>query len=315
MLRGIDRWVLILIALISFLLNPVRGAEVLPEPMMLRFGFSSTLFPSIKKADAEASIKVWGDRALGARLTDAVTVPLYFERSEDLLAAFSREEIDLVALRGLELFLVADDLKLNALILNSVNGSVTEEYRILVRRDSGIKALADLKGKRIGMQQGIDLDMGTLWLDTVVLQEQGMPAVDFFGEMVLQSKESRGVLGVFFGTEEACMVSLSVFETMVELNPQLGEALCDIIVSPKFIPQVVCFRKSYPLPRLEVYLDTVAHVHENPFGKQMLTVFGIDQLVIGNIDDLETVKEWMELHESLLQQVKEVAPAGQGGQP
>ena len=67
----------------------------------------------------------------------------------------------------------------------------------------------------------------------------------------------------------------SIFETMVELNPQLGERLTVIARSPAFSNGIICIRRGF-YDRMGAQIEEViAMMHEDPAGRQMLALFHI----------------------------------------
>ena len=65
---------------------------------------------------------------------------------------------------------------------------------------------------------------------------------------------------------------------MVEMNPQLGNQLETVAVSPSVVPFVFCFRADYTSPIRKQILDAIANWHTTPAGRQILTIFQCDAL-------------------------------------
>lgn len=84
----------------------------------------------------------------------------------------------------------------------------------------------------------------------------------------------------------------SSFETMVELNPQLGRDLKVIARPAPFSNGLLCIRRGfYELvgPQLE---EVTGSMHEKVTGEQLLTLFHADRLVPfeeGDLIDLEAL--------------------------
>ncbi|MBN2161480.1 MAG: PhnD/SsuA/transferrin family substrate-binding protein [Pontiellaceae bacterium] len=307
------RTFLILIAIIACCLTPsVRPAWAEDEPaQIIRFGFCKSLFPNISKSDADAAIKVWGDHAFQSGSVNYITVPVQFETAEEIRQALHDGKLETVVIRGNDVLTILDEVHKDPLILNVTNGSVYEEYRLLVRENSGIKDLAGLRGKSLAMSENISLNMAFIWLDTLALKQEGTGIEELFGKVVLFPKDSRAVLSVFFGAQDACLVSQGVYETMMELNPQIGKQLRVVMLSPKFVNMVIAYQRDYPLERLDESLDFVMHFHQDAETKQMMTVFGIDQLLVGGLDELDSIQEWVTRHDELLESKSSVNGGGE----
>lgn len=65
--------------------------------------------------------------------------------------------------------------------------------------------------------------LGPEWLDGLLAAEGRGPMGSFFGPAAWETKFSQSVLPVFFGNAEACLTSRRGFETMGEMNPQVGK--------------------------------------------------------------------------------------------
>ena len=282
---------------------PMVGASAEAEgDTMFNIGFSNHLFTKAKKADALASVKVWGDAILSSRKIEMDSTPVIYEDAGEIKAALLAEEVDFVAMRSEEFFRVSSEVALDSLHFASVQGDSAEEYVLLVRCDSEVETLAELQGKTFLFSSACQFCLGRLWLETL-LMKQGISGLDGFFESIESSpKTSRAIMGVFFGKADACLAPRSGFETMVELNPQIGKTLKALKTSPGFIPAVMCMRESFESPVKTELLAAIRGMDKNPSGKQVLTIFGYDALAIGDIEDLAATREWFDLHALLKKQ-------------
>ncbi len=91
----------------------------------------------------------------------------------------------------------------------------------------------------------IGFSRSIIWLD-VELARAGLPAAEyFFDPMAHVGKVSEVLLPVFFGKEDACLVTQKVFDIMAELNPQISRQLKIVAASKGYIPGFLAFRKNY----------------------------------------------------------------------
>jgi len=116
------------------------------------------------------------------------------------------------------------------------------------------------------------------WLETMLDTEGLGVGTDFWDTITSVKKLSRVVLPVFFGKADACLVTRRGFDLLAELNPQVGDRLRAIAVSPEVVPVVMFFRTDYAPPSKDSLLDALSRLHETPAGQQVLTVFQIDRL-------------------------------------
>jgi phosphonate transport system substrate-binding protein len=281
---------LILSAMLLFLPTAYSDRET------FSVSFSSELFSDVNEADALASIRVWADTILNRRGLVQTTTPTIFTDQARIRQNLQEGSVDLVGLMPPEFFQLEDTVALDHLHFTSINGSITEEFLLLVRRDSGIETMADLQHKKIALVDSVRMQMSTLWLETLLLEKYQMNLQEFFGSVRADNKSSRAVLSTFFRQTEACLVSQNSFKMMVELNPQLGKQLHTLEISPAFIPALLCFRSNYD-PELKKEVLAGMHALENNIsGQQILMVFGAERLVAGSLDDLLTTRRWYERH-------------------
>ncbi len=95
-----------------------------------------------------------------------------------------------------------------------------------------------------------------MWLDTFLVKQGLTRSKYFFTNIKEVDKVSQAVLPVFFKQADACLVSRSGFETMVELNPQIGEQLAIQATSPGFILGGVFFRRDFRADIKKLIMDT-----------------------------------------------------------
>ncbi len=265
----------------------------------LAVGFSSQLFSDVNESDAMASIRVWADTILQRRGIDKSSAPVIFPDENSIRQDLQNETVDLFCLIPQELFLLENENKLEHLHFTSVNGRICEEYLLLVRSDSGISGISDLKGKRLALSDNIRMRLAPLWLETVLLETHGLDLQGFFAKVRTETKSSHSVLTTFFGKSDACLVNRQGFEVMVDLNPQLGKQLRILQVSPPFIPAVLCIRKGYDPALKKEVLAGIRELNSDISGQQILTVFGADRLVVGTLDDLKITRTWYDRNRSL----------------
>jgi ABC-type phosphate/phosphonate transport system substrate-binding protein len=173
------------------------------------------------------------------------------------------------------------------------NGQIGRRYLVLTRRDSGLNALSDLRGKNILKLDYAALGAALRWLDTLLAAGRLGPQEQFFGSVEVVGKPSAAVLSVFFGKKSACVVDESSFKIMKELNPQVGVALQVVASSEKFADVVICVGES-GWPSEAVKAETIralADLAQDPGGRQVLTLFKIDQMVPFRDEYLDTIRQ------------------------
>ena len=133
-------------------------------------------------------------------------------------------------------------------------------------------ALEGLQGKSILVESGNRGDLPQAWLNQVVNDEAAKKAADFFSRIQTTEKASRAILPTFFGSADACLVSLNAFETASELNPQIKQQLQIVATSPNFIEQVFCKRSSYSNMTQQSVLEGAKQFESDPSGAQVMSL-------------------------------------------
>jgi ABC-type phosphate/phosphonate transport system substrate-binding protein len=186
------------------------------------------------------------------------------------------------------------------------NGQVGRRYLVLTRRDSGLNALSDLRGKSILKLEVAAVGAGRHWLDTLLAASRLGSQERFFGNVEVVGKPSAAVLSVFFGKKSACVVDESSFKIMKELNPQVGRALQVVASSERFADVVICVRTGgWPSDALKAEtIQALADLPQDPGGRQILTLFKIDQMVPFRDEYLDTIRQLRATYAKLAQEDK-----------
>jgi phosphonate transport system substrate-binding protein len=211
----------------------------------------------------------------------------------------------------------AEFLKLDPALIGNIfvglrDGEAEEVYVILIRQAAGLKALADLRGKRLMVLDNNRTSLARLWLDRA-LGEAGLPvAGEFFKTITVKDKVSTVVLPVFFAAADACLVTRRGFHVMTELNPQVGRQLREIAASPPLLPSLVCIRADYAMPTREVVLSAMRNAGNNPGSQQLFTVFQIGDLTERPLSSVDTTREFLAACERLQHTNRSPTPPASG---
>jgi hypothetical protein len=92
---------------------------------------------------------------------------------------------------------------------------------------------------------------------------------------------------------------------MVSLNPQLGRELTILVESPNFVKAIIGINKKQ---RTEEYRklieESLAELHQEPNGQQLLSIFRLEKLVPFKTEHLSSIKELLQEHHQLKQKQK-----------
>ena len=299
MRRVLRRGIAAVLALLASVPGHARESE---RRLVFEVGYTTALAYDIAVNDSRTATQGWVKTVIDRAGIDADAEVVIFQDLQPLVAAVNAEKLDLAVLLPLEFVEIADQAPLRPMLTTSSRGSILHEYVLLVSPDRGTTSLAQLSGKSLVLEKGGKGRVPGMWLDVLLLRAGLTPSEVFFKSTRQVTSTSRAVLPVFFGQADACVVSREGFDTMVELNPQLGAKLSVLAVSPGFLRGVVCLRQDV----YELYGDTIMEsllsLHTDPRGQQLLHLFHVSELVRVGEGFLDQVMALSEEHEALAEE-------------
>ena len=172
------------------------------------------------------------------------------------------------------------------------NGQVGYEYVLTVDRGNGITQLPQLRGKSVNIQgtRGTD-SIPRLWLDALLRQHGLANATAFFGRIKAVKKSSQAVLPVFFHQADTTVITREAYDTLVELNPQIGKSLEITAHSPRYLQTLLAVRKTLPPALKEKIIDAGLKLASYPRGSQILNLFRSEGVTRFKAADLKSLQE------------------------
>ncbi|MFH1569205.1 MAG: PhnD/SsuA/transferrin family substrate-binding protein [Gemmatimonadota bacterium] len=261
---------------------PAPGAAapaVSDTARVLDVGYSAELLSGVDLDDARAATAVWISRVVERTGVKASTDVRIFTDTASMLRSLEAEEVDLLVLSPLQYLEIRTSPLLRAVFISSLGGDVGKSYLLLVRRDGPARQLRDLRGRRLLVHRSGLGQVADRWLDAHLLR-LGLPTqAEFFASTQVVERSSQAVLPVLFGQADACLVAVDEYETMCELNPQLHRDLMELDRSPSLPRGPICLRPAVYEELAEVFDESLLSLHSDPEGRQLLALFGVDQLV------------------------------------
>lgn len=284
---------LLLAAAVCLQVGLAQSAEI------VRVEFSRLIIGEINENDTMAAVKLWSTALV---VTDDFSVnvqPIIYEDARGIEIALNKCMVDLINLGVDEFFDLQHLLDPEKFIVAVNGGTITEEYLLLARTKSHIADIKDLKGGALRFSKNARTVLSTIWLD-VKLAEAGLPSTEhFFDQMIPANKISGALLPVFFGKADACLVTRKGFNTMAELNPQISHQLRILAASKEYIPGFLAFRKSYHSEIKDVVVNNIKTWHQTSAGRQILTIFQMDDLVFQPFEIIVPTMELIKEHRRL----------------
>ncbi|ACB77405.1 phosphate/phosphite/phosphonate ABC transporter substrate-binding protein [Opitutus terrae] len=269
------------------------------EPPPLRVALLQRMFVEVNENDARAAMLAWAKTMGRERGIPVVLEPNFLTSIEEVRLAFRRGTIDAVTLPADDYWALRPDKPEGPFIAGAVDGSIEEEYVLVVRKDRGLDSLPQLRGRSLTVYDNPRACLAPIWLETLLLELNGERIPEFFGRVAHNPRLSRVVLPVFFGQSDAALVTLRGFRLMSELNPQVGEQLVVLAVSPPVLPVVFCFRPGFTSPYRAKLLQAVNTFHQTSAGQQTLTLFQTDRLIECPVEAIAGACAMLDRHEQL----------------
>jgi ABC-type phosphate/phosphonate transport system substrate-binding protein len=250
------------------------------------FGYSARLLFDVPSRDAQAALELWGREVHRLAGHNIQMRSIIYEDLRTMIDAVQNSELDLVALSTLDYLRFSDRIPLEpALVGNKGNGS-HEEHVLLVRSDSGISRIEDVRGKRLVVPTGNVGEMALLWLDTLLFRRGLSDTAGHVAEVKTASRTQQALLSVFFGQADAAVVPGSGFATSVELNPQVGRQLTTIATSPTLLPGLMGFRKGLAAEQKRIVTEASLDLKNSATGRQILMLFKIREVARFSSEDM-----------------------------
>jgi ABC-type phosphate/phosphonate transport system substrate-binding protein len=264
-------------------------------------GYSSRLFIESEIRDTKVALDSWVKELAKSKNVTFELKADVFDEINEFVEAIKNNEIQMVVLYTYDFLELRKKIPLRPALFGTNNGSATEKFILLVNKNTDLKTLNQLKGKRLVLQSNGKGEIARLWIETI-LHKQKFPNINnYFGDVRLLSKEAQVIFQVFFNQADACIVSSRTFETISELNPQIKDKLIPILVSPGYVSVLFATSENMDTDVKEIIISTALNVEKYPSGKQLLLFFKMDGLIPASDSDLKSIEMLMQEYNTFLQ--------------
>ena len=231
-------------------------------------------------------------RLLGEYLSNKTGVAVEFTiltRYGNIIESFTTEKMDgaffgsftgALAIRKLGVIPLARPVNLD--------GSSTYHGLLLVRKDSGITTVADMRGKRMAF---VDKATTAGYLFPLAyLKEHGVrdPA-GYFRETFFTGSHDAAIDAVLEGKVDIAAAKHSVYDRVEKENPRVKAELKIIASSPAVPSNGLCVRKDLPTPLQEKLKQALLSLEAAPAGKAVLAELGAQRFIETTANDYQPV--------------------------
>ena len=222
-------------------------------------------------------------------LLEAVTI---YDDIRAMGRDFSANRIDAAVLTTPEYFTMEKQFQGPLAFARLRAGKKAERLVVLARVDKGYKDLSALRNKRLVYVKYDDLAM--VYLNYLLLKKS-MPAADkFFASMQAKQKPINLIHAVYFDQADVCVTTERAFQHAQEINPQIGEKLKIMSLSPELVMGLSIIRKGYDETNRRRVIEAMNRFEEYPRSKQMLTVLQMEGAAVLNEEDLTETRRFFQ---------------------
>lgn len=254
-------------------------------------GFSATTLSAVDIQDAQVALKVWFEQILTAEGLDYHFENPVFRTAEELDHVVKSDGFDVLTLSAVEFIRLSQYGKFEYPLASEISGKLLDRLVLLVHNDSKVSNLADLKGKKLLIDIRLAGENPEMWLE-VELAKAGLPPGRAHFQVIKKVKEkpSQAILPVFFKQTDVCIVREESYEAVVEMNPQVKKFTRVLMTSQPLIRGVTVFRKGFDPTKRDNVIKSSKKLHLNPKGKQVLTLFKVDNIIELKTEDLASIQ-------------------------
>ncbi len=184
------------------------------------------------------------------------------------------------------------------------NKSPYETFLLVVHMESGLKSLKDLKKRKIMVERGKKTFVPHYWLETIVMKEPHLLPKDYFGSVVMEDNPLRTTVPLYFKKADACVISRSSYNVLVEMNPQYEKSFVILKESPPLAMNMVCLRTTFPEEQKMDFVSVGSSLDAEVAGRQILTLFQMDAMIPFKDEYMKSAAELVKHHDSLLKAIR-----------
>lgn len=258
-----------------------------------KLGYSLKTIHDVDFKDAAAALSLWS-KEIGITWGYRVESNPY-EDPLRLVEDLQEGKVDFGIFRSEDYVRFADKIGFDNALVPLRGGKKTHRFLLLVRSDSPVRTLRDLRNKTICFLAG-DL-AARIFVDTLLSRQKLQNVEGFFSAVYVKQKVSQAILSVFFGQADAVVSHDTGYQTMIELNPQIGTKLRVLHSSPEYVTGLGVFRKGYEKEKKDTVRDSLLGLSDSPRGRQVLMLFKADRFVPLHERELDSVKKLISEHE------------------
>ncbi len=262
--------------------------------------FTKNIFLNVNANDAFAAIKVWVNELNKHQGLNVRMFPVMYDNMYELAKNFKKDNVSTIICNSIDYLKNKSKLPITPVLVDPGENGKELQFLILTRKKDNINDLAGLKNKKIIIQKETNIDIINMWLTVQLYNNKLGRQNKFFSEIKEGSLPSHTILSVFFGKNDACIVTNSAYETIVELNPQVGKELTILLASPSFIEGLACYSNDFMRKKIkDDLINSVVDFNKYPSGKQIYNLLRVKKLLHFKKAYLKSIKELLKRYNEI----------------
>ena len=231
-------------------------------------------------------------KLLGDYLAKRTGIPVEFtilDRYGDIIERFASEKMDGAFFGSFTGALAIQKLGVVPLArpVNPDNSSTYKGY-FFVRKDSGIKTVADMKGRKMAFVERATTAGYVFPLAR--LKEGGIPSPDgFFSEYYFTGSHDAAVYAVLNRKADVGAAKHSMYDRVRKEEPRVDQELVILAVSPEVPSNGLCVRKDLDEAIKAKLKSALLNLANEPEGKAVLEKFGALRFIETTAQDYQPV--------------------------
>ncbi len=225
-----------------------------------------------------------------------ITVRLtILSRYGDIIDRFVQRGLDGAFFGDLTGALAIEKLDIEPLVRPvNLDGSTYSYGYIIVRNDSGIKTVADMKGKVLAF---VDRATVTGYLFPLsYFRSHGVKNLkDFFSEYYFTGSHDSSVYAVLDGRADIGCIKNTIYNNLVSRDPTIKSELRIIAKSPLMPESTLCLRKDLPEDMKKMIKEVLLTMDRNEEGRRILAKLQARRFIEASVEDFKPVYEMLKI--------------------
>ncbi|TLN03053.1 phosphate/phosphite/phosphonate ABC transporter substrate-binding protein, partial [bacterium] len=244
------------------------------EDFKLSIGYIGNTYPNTSSKDIQAAVSVLIKKVAWEYFGRSEA--RYYDSADKMAADIKNGTIQVACLSSEEYLKLRSQARIEPILMTVGDHGRESELLLLVRRDSGIRSLGDLRNGSIVMpQRNTAESVFRVWLDTMLLREGKPESGAFFSAVKVAPTTAKVIMPVFFRQADACVVTRQAFELTAEMNPQISREMMPIARIENLFHGIISGDVKVSREIKERLRQAFLSLNKSPEGRQLMMLFHV----------------------------------------